>query len=151
MNKKNLYNIFLIGCPVVAIAFSATAKSVEIRERATGISTYQSYFALLPESCFSLSMILSVAIAAVALIFAVLYVASGKEEWLKSVYLTSFISVLSGEIPTMLQTELLIFPTFLVLPILMMVTCAMAYYKMKKPNQREKKNPQQGQRLPSRR
>ena len=96
-------------------------------------------------------MILSVAIAAVALVFAVLYVASGKEAWLKSVYLTSFVSVLAGEIPTMLQTELLIFPVFLVLPILMMVTCAMAYYKMKKPNQRERKNPQQGQRLQPRR
>lgn len=151
MNKKSLYNIFLVGCPAVAIAFSATPNSVEIRDRAANTSTYQSYFALLPESCFSLSMILSVAIAAVALVFAVLYVASGKEAWLKSVYLTSFVSVLAGEIPTMLQTELFIFPVFLVLPILMMVTCAMAYYKMKKPNQRERKNPQQGQRLQPRR
>ena len=151
MNKKNLYNIMLIACPTVAIAFSATPGSVEIRNRATSVSTYQSYFALLPDSCFALSMILSVAVAAVALAFAVIYVASGNEKWLKSVYLTSFISVLAGEIPTMLQTELLVFPVFLVLPILMMVTCAMAYYKMKKPNQREKKNPQQGRRLQPRR
>ena len=150
MNKKTLYNIFLIGCPAVAIAIAAAPQSVEIRERATGVSTYQSYFALLPESCFSLSMILSVAIAAVTLAFAIIYVVSGDEKWLKSIYLTSFISVLSGEIPTMLQTELLIIPFLLLVPILVMVTCAMAYYKMKKPQQGKKKN-LQGQRLQPRR
>lgn len=150
MNKKTLYNIFLIGCPAAAIAIAAWPNCIEVRERATGISTYQSYFALLPESCFSLSMILSAAIAAVTLVFAIIYVVSGNEKWLKSIYLTSFISVLSGEIPTMLQTELLIIPVFLLVPILVMATCAMAYYKMKKPQQQQRKR-EQGQRLQPRR
>ena len=95
-------------------------------------------------------MILSVAIAAVVLAFAIIYVVSNDERWLKSVYMTSFISVLAGEIPTMLQTELLVIPFFLLVPILVMVTCAMAYYKMKKPQQ-ERKKKEQGQRLQPRR
>ena len=149
MNKKNLYNIFLIACPAVAIAFASSGRCVEVRDRATGISTYQSYFALLPDACFSLSMILAAAIAAVALAFAVIYVVTGKENWLKSVYLTSFISVLAGEIPTMLQSEILVMPAFLVVPILMMATCAMAYYKMKKPQKARRQG--QGNRLHPRR
>ena len=81
--------------------------------------------------------------------YAVIYVVTGKENWLKSVYLTSFISVLAGEIPTMLQNEILVMPAFLVVPILMMATCAMAYYKMKKPQ--KAKRQEQGNRLQPRR
>ena len=150
MNKKTLYNIFLIGCPAAAIAIGFAPNCVEIRNRATGVSTYQSYFALLPESCFSLSMILSLAIAAVTLAFAIIYVVSGNEKWLKSIYLTSFVSVLAGEIPTMLQTEILVIPFRLLVPILVMATCAMAYYKMKKPQQ-ERNKKEQGNRLQPRR
>ena len=132
MNKINLYNILLIGCPTVAIAFGAYGKSVEIRDRVTNVSTYQSYFALLPESCFSLSMILAVAIAAVALVFAVMYVVTGNENCLKSIYMTSFASIIAGEVPTMMQSELLVLPAYMLLPLLMVATCAMAYHKMKK-------------------
>ena len=150
MNKITLYNILLIGCPAVAIAFGAYGKSVEIRDRATNVSTFQSYFALLPESCFSLSMILAVAIAAIALAFAITYVVTGNESWLKSVYMTSFASIIAGEIPTMMQSELLVLPAFMLLPLLMVATCAMAYHKMKKPQKNQNKK-ETGNRLQPRR
>lgn len=149
MNRKTVYNALLIGLPALAIVLASGAESVRILDRATNTSTYQSYFDLLPEGTFQLSTILAMGLAVVALIFGIVYVVSGSHKWLKRIYLLTFASVFVAEIPTLLQSELLVLPNVLV-PILLIADCAMAYYKMKKPPEENNKQ-KPGDRLPTRR
>ena len=149
MNKNTLYNVLLIGCPAAAIAIASGAKSVAIIDRATKATTYQSYFDLLPESAFAISTVLAMGLAIFALIFAIVYVVTKDAARLKAVYLLTFAAVFAAEIPALMQSELLIMPSPFA-AILLVVTCAMAYSRMKKPQQEQKKR-EQGQRLQPRR
>ena len=149
MNKNTIFNALLIGCPAAAIVLASGAKSVRIYDRAADVSTYQSYFALLPENAFAISTVLAMGLAIFALAFAIAYVVTGNAKQLRVIYLLTFASVFAAEIPTLLQNELLILPNPLV-PILLIVCCAMAYFKMKKPQTEEKKQTK-GKRLQPRR
>ena len=149
MNKKTVYNILLIAFPAVAILLASGGNSVRILDRTAGTYTYQSYFSLLPEGTFQMSTVLAMGLAMAALVFAIVYVVSGKHKCLKGIYLVTFASVFAAEIPTLLQNELLVVPNVLV-PILLIADCAMAYYKMKRPEE-EKKKQKQGERLQARR
>lgn len=149
MNKNTLYNIFLIGCPAAAIAIASGSKSVAIIDRATKETTYQSYFDLLPENAFAISTVLAMGLAIFALIFAIVYVASKDAAKLKMIYLLTFAAVFAAEIPALMQNELLIIPSPFA-AILLVVTCAMAYFRMKKPQQ-EQTQKAQGRRLQTRR
>ena len=149
MNKNTLYNILLIACPAAAIVIASGPRSVRIFDRAANVSTYQSYFDLLPENAFAISTVLAMGLAIFALIFAIAYVVTHNAKHLKAIYLITFASVFVAEIPTLMQNELLILPNVSV-PILLIVPCAMAYSRMKKPQQEQKKK-EQGQRLQPRR
>ena len=149
MNKNTLYNVLLIGCPAAAIAIASGAKSVAIIDRATKATTYQSYFDLLPENAFAISTVLAMGLTIFALIFAILYVVKKDVARLKAVYLLTFAAVFAAEIPALMQSELLIIPSPFA-AILLVVTCAMAYSRMKKPQQEENKK-KKGKRLQPRR
>ena len=149
MKKETLMDGLLIGLPAVAIVLASGEKSVRILERATKITTYQSYFDLLPESCFQLSTVLAMGLAIFALIFGIVHMVTKDVKWYKSIYLLTFASVFAAEIPTLMQGELLVLPNILV-PILLIADCAIAYSRMKKPDTQEKKKVQ-GQRLQPRR
>ena len=149
MKKSTIYNAFLIGLPALAVLIAGSSGSVKIYDRAAGTYTYQSYFDLLPEGTFQLSTVLSVFLAITAVILAIAYVINNKTGCVKGVYLCTFASIFAAEIPTVMQTELLILPNLLV-PILLVADCFMAYSRMKKPVEKEPKE-KQGQRLPNRR
>ena len=124
--------------PAAAIAVASGNKSVRIIDRTAGVETYQSYFDLLPESCFQISTILAMGLAIFALIFGIVYVVKKDPKWFKAIYLLTFASVFAAEIPTLMQGELLVLPNVLV-PVLLIVDCVLAYGKMKKPQKEEKK------------
>ena len=138
MNKEKVINALYIGLPAAAIAVASGNKSVRIIDRIAGVETYQSYFDLLPESCFQISTILAMGLAIFALIFGIVYVVKKDPKWFKSIYLLTFASVFAAEIPTLMQSELLVLPNVLV-PVLLIVDCVLAYGKMKKPQKEQKK------------
>ena len=138
MNKEKVINALYIGLPAAAIAVASGNKSVRIIDRTAGVETYQSYFDLLPESCFQISTILAMGLAIFALIFGIVYVVKKDPKWFKSIYLLTFASVFAAEIPTLMQSELLVLPNVLV-PVLLIVDCVLAYGKMKKPQKEQKK------------
>ena len=138
MNKEKIYNVLYIGLPAAAIAVASGEKSVRILDRTAGVETYQSYFDLLPESCFQISTILAMGLAMFALIFGIVYVIKKDPKWFKSIYLLTFASVFAAEIPTLMQSQLLVLPNIFV-PILLVADCAIAYSQMKKPQKEEKK------------
>ena len=138
MKKETILNALFIGLPAAAIVLASGNKSVRIYDRAADVSTYQSYFNLLPENCFQISTILAMGLAIFALIFGIVYVVSKDVKWFKSIYLLTFASVFAAEIPTLMQNELLVLPNVLV-PVLLIADCAIAYSKMKKPQQEQKK------------
>lgn len=149
MKKETVFDGLLIGLPALAIILASGEKSVRIFERATNTDTYQSYFNLLPENCFQLSTVLAMGLAIFAMIFGIAHMVSKDKKWFRGIYLTTFASVFAAEIPTLLQAELMVLPNILV-PILLIADCAIAYSRMKKPGDAEKKKPQ-GQRLQPRR
>ena len=138
MNKEKVINALYIGLPAAAIAVASGNKSVRIIDRTAGVETYQSYFDLLPESCFQISTVLAMGLAIFALIFGIVYVVKKDPKWFKSIYLLTFASVFAAEIPTLMQSELLVLPNVLV-PVLLIVDCVLAYGKMKKPQKEQKK------------
>ena len=138
MNKEKIFNVLYIGLPAAAIAVASGEKSVRIVDRTAGVETYQSYFDLLPESCFQISTVLAMGLAIFALIFGIVHVVTKDPKWFKSIYLLTFASVFAAEIPTLMQNELLVLPNIFV-PVLLVADCAIAYGKMKKPQKEEKK------------
>ena len=149
MNKEKVFDAMYIVLPAAAIALASGNKSVRIYDRAADVSTYQSYFDLLPESCFQISTILAMGLAIFALIFGIAYMVTKDTKWFRSIYLLTFASVFAAEIPTLMQNELLVLPNVLV-PVLLIADCAIAYSKMKK-NQKDDKKKDPANRLQARR
>ena len=149
MKKETVFNALLIGLPAVAIILASGEKSVRIYDRVANTNVYQSYFDLLPESAFQISTVLAMGLAIFALIFGIAHMVSKDKKWFRGIYLTTFASVFAAEIPTLMQNELLVLPNVLV-PILLIADCAIAYAMMKKPQEAQKKQ-NQGQRLQARR
>ena len=149
MKKETVFNALFVGLPAAAIVLASGNKSVRIYDRAADVSTYQSYFDLLPENCFQISTILAMGLAIFALIFGIVHVVTKETKWFKSIYLLTFATVFAAEIPTLMQNELLVLPNVLV-PVLLIADCAIAYSRMKKPQQEAKKK-ESGNRLQPRR
>ena len=149
MKKETVFNALFVGLPAAAIVLASGNKSVRIYDRVEDVSTYQSYFDLLPENCFQISTILAMGLAIFALIFGIVHVVTKETKWFKSIYLLTFASVFAAEIPTLMQNELLVLPNVLV-PVLLIADCAIAYSRMKKPQQEAKKK-ESGNRLQPRR
>lgn len=149
MNKEKLFDIALIALPVVAVGISATDKSVTILNREAGTTVYQSYFELLPEeAAMTMATPLAAILACIAAILAIVYVVTRKQKSIVGVYIATFASIFAAELPTVMQSELLILPN-VVVPILLIVDCFLAYSRMKKPV--EEKEKAEGRRLQMRR
>lgn len=147
MKKENIFNFFLIALPVAAVGVAATGKSVTIYDRMTNTKQYLSYFELLPEGTLQMATPLAAILAIITAILAVAYVISKKKQCIVGVYVCSFASLFSAEIPSLMQNELMILPNVLV-PGLLLADCIMAYSRMKKPGEKKEET---GRRLQIRR
>ena len=137
MKKETVYKVFLIALPVLAILFGCGSESITIRDRATDVITHQSYFALIPESAFPFATILSMLCSVVALVLAVAYGITGKETCLRGIYIVMFAAVFSAEIPGFLDNSRLVLASIPV-SVLLIGECAMAYFKLKKSQEKPK-------------
>ena len=147
MYKEKLFNAFLIGLPVAAVALSLTEDSVTILDKQTQTAVTQSYFDLLPTGSVTMTTAFAAMLAIAAAILAIVYVVSMKNWSAVGLCGTSFVSACVAVLPILKQGDMIVVPNVL-LPTLMLVVCLMAYSRVKKPAEKKEK---QGRRLDNRR
>ena len=138
MKKKVLLRSLLILLPVLAVGLATTGDSVIVFDSQTGMTSYYSYFALIPVTNLQILPPLAGILSAASGICAAVYLAK-KTEWsLKGMVGTSFAAATAAVIPVMIQGAVKVVPN-VGLPILMIIMCLIAYHFQKNPEKTEEK------------
>jgi len=148
MKKQKLLHVFLILLPAMAVALATTVDSVTVFNRVTGAVDYYSYFHLVPGDPMQILPPVAAILSVVATVFAVIAVAGRKEKFLVWVKWLSLAAAFAAVMPILRRGEQILVIPNAVLPLLMMIEWAVAFYveKSKTPaNHKEKHH--QGQRL----
>lgn len=131
MNKKFLTNVFLPLLPGMAVMLATTGDSVKIYNIPAGTVEACSYFTLLPVTNMQMVTPLAAMLAVAALIFALVYVFTGKTWCVRGVLYTAVLSTCAAACPNLMRSEIMVAPNVL-FPILMAVLSFLAYRVGKK-------------------
>ncbi len=126
MKKQTIMLILLILLPVAAVAYGLTGNSVMVFDAATKVTSYYSYFTLVPEVETQAAAPLAGVIAVAAALLAAGFLVRRSPKWLKAVMLTSFASAMLALIPVYVQAKVNAVPGVL-FPILMLGQCFVAW------------------------
>lgn len=143
MYKEKLFHSFLIGLPVAAVALSLTEDSVKVFDKQTQTVITQSYFDLLPTASMTMITAFAAMLTIIVAILAIAYVVTLKNWCAVGIFGTSFAAACIAVAPVLMHGDTIVVPNVL-LPVLMLVVCLMAYSRMKKPAAQKEK---QGERL----
>ena len=136
MKKKALVKSLLILLPVLAVGLATTMDSVIVFDAAAGITSYYSYFDLIPVTSLQNLPPLAGLLCAVCGICAVVYLVRKKTWSLKAVVITSLAAATAAVIPVMIQGDVKVVPN-VGLPIIMTVEYLVSCYFLKNPEKAE--------------
>ena len=136
MKKKALVKSLLILLPVLAVGLATTMDSVIVFDAAAGITSYYSYFDLIPVTSLQNLPPLAGLLCAVCGIYAVVYLVRKKTWSLKAVVITSLAAATAAVIPVMIQGDVKVVPN-VGLPIIMTVEYLVSCHFLKNPEKAE--------------
>ena len=136
MKKKALVKRLLILLPVLAVGLATTMDSVIVFDAAAGITSYYSYFDLIPVTSLQNLPPLAGLLCAVCGICAVVYLVRKKTWSLKAVVITSLAAATTAVIPVMIQGDVKVVPN-VGLPIIMTVEYLVSCHFLKNPEKAE--------------
>ena len=136
MKKKALVKSLLILLPVLAVGLATTMDSVIVFDAAAGITSYYSYFDLIPVTSLQNLPPLAGLLCAVCGICAVVYLVRKKIWSLKAVVITSLAAATAAVIPVMIQGDVKVVPN-VGLPIIMTVEYLVSCHFLKNPEKAE--------------
>ena len=136
MKKKALVKSLLILLPVLAVGLATTMDSVIVFDAAAGITSYYTYFDLIPVTSLQNLPPLAGLLCAVCGICAVVYLVRKKTWSLKAVVITSLAAATAAVIPVMIQGDVKVVPN-VGLPIIMTVEYLVSCHFLKKPEKAE--------------
>ena len=126
MYKKVLMKVFLPLLPAMAVLLATTGDSVTVFNVPAGnVETY-SFFPEQIVSSLQLCAVAAAVLAAVALIFALIFIFSGKRWSARGVFYTSCVSTFAAACPVLVRGDVVVVPN-VIFPILMAVVCILAY------------------------
>ena len=120
MKKKAFVKSLLILLPVLAVGLATTGDSVIVFDAAAGITTYYSYFDLIPVTSLQNLPPLAGLLSAVCCICAVVYLIKKKQWSLKGVVGTALAAATAAVIPVMVQGTVKVVPN-VGLPVFMLI------------------------------
>ena len=138
MKKKALVKSLLILLPVLAVGLATTMDSVIVFDAAAGITSYYSYFDLVPVTSIQNLPPLAGLLCVVCGICAVVFLIQKKQWSLKGVVITSLAAATAAVIPVMIQGDVKVVPN-VGLPIIMTVEYLVSCYFLKHPEKTEEK------------
>ena len=141
MKKETLMKILLILLPVLAVGLATTMNSVTVFDPQTGVTSYYSYFDLIPVKNQQIVPALAAVLALGSGILAAVYLGKKKVGCLKASGYIAFASAIVACIPILIRGEEVVVPN-VGLPIFMLVQLLVARYAEKMPEEKaEKKAP----------
>ena len=145
MKKRAILQSLLVLFPVLAVGLATTSDSVTVFDTVTGLTTYYSYFDILPVGNLQLITVATALCSVVSGILAAVYLAKKKESCRKGTGYAAIASATLAAIPVVMRNQVMIIPN-VALPIFMVLQFGVSYY-LRKAAPVEKQNKKQN-RLP---
>ena len=131
MYKKILMKVFLPLLPALAVLLAFAQDSVTVYNIPAATANAYSFFPAQLETNLQLCTVLAAVVAVVALVLALIYVATGKRWCVKGVFYTAFISTCAAACVILVQGDVVVVPNA-IFSVLMAVQCVLAYFAGKK-------------------
>jgi len=143
VKKPDLLTLSMLALPMLAVIIAGMPDSVAVFELtaeglASGEPMYCSYFTLISDVSTAVCLPFAGILGGIGFGLAVLYMVTGKEVMLKGVFGCCFAAMALAVLPILAQVDAFLLPNAMV-PLLLGISCVLAYAKMKKPQKKEEK------------
>ena len=140
MKRTSLWNAALIALPVISLITAGSAESVMCFDPGTGTTSYASYFALMEDVEFAVSLPLAAVLCGITLMLSSFRVVSKKEKLMKPIAVAAFAAMFCAVVPLLAKGERIVVPNMLV-PIAMGITCLLSLMRSRGVKTPEVKKP----------
>ena len=136
MDKLKIKRIALVLLPMIATMLAGMGTSVAVYAPGAEVA-YCSFFTYIEDVPSSIAMPFAILAGAATFGMALLYQVKKTAFWVKSMVVCSMACATLSVLPLILRTEVYMIPNMWV-PILMLVTCLLANYEAKHPQEESK-------------